>query len=384
MRRIGVFAINLLSRPGFAYISVFLVWLITLISRIMYNGLVFGLDYGLFHPDGSLYTFRALLFSGLDKSEAGSIVANWYDNHSYKAKYEGPEMYFENNKFLWDQYMTRLLYPLVSAPFVKVLGVPGMLVLPSLTYLVVLLVTTKIAIHKGIPVLGVVAAILITSSTSISRWMFANITDGLLLLFVSIFMLLISKDFSLNFGKGRTFALVLLICLSAITRFSAFFWFGVAIVFFLQNQRRIAVIAALTTVVAHIPIFLRPFGGHVLPGFGEKSVLEKLAIYPINMAKVTIFEIGQLVVLDRMLLLLLLFTLVWSARNYRLFESQLMLLCFIMLWLTGSINGVLGVNFRYQIPIVPIMLMVLVVAISQQSFLRSLSKRDTSQESTGS
>jgi len=103
MRKIGVIAINLTSSPRFAYLSVFLIWLVTLLSRIMYNGLVFGLDYGLFHPDGSLYTFRALLFSGLDKTEAGLVVADWYDNHSYKAKYEGPEMYFENNKFLEDR-----------------------------------------------------------------------------------------------------------------------------------------------------------------------------------------------------------------------------------------------------------------------------------------
>jgi len=41
-------------------------------------------------------------------------------------------------------------------------------------------------------------------------------------------------------------------------------------------------------------------------------------------------------------------------------SSQMFLAALIAVWLTGAINGVLGVNFRYQLPVIPIMLWALV------------------------
>lgn len=352
------------SQPWFAYAATVFLWGMTLLSRVLYNGLVYGFDYGLFHPDGSLYAFRALLFAGYTQVEAGEVVASWYADHSFKAKYSGPELYFENNPFLWDQYMTRVLYPLLSTPFVMFFGVSGMLVVPSVTYLVVLLVSTNIAVRLGTPIVGWVVALLVTSSTSISRWMFSNITDGLLLLFVSLFVLMISSRRGLEFGNLRIGLLMALISLSAITRFSAFFWFGVAILFLLHKKYLISLLAAMTTVVAHVPIFLRPFSGHVLPGHNDKSLGEKLLIYPLNFIRVTVFELGQLFVLDRILLILLTIAILISLRSIREIPSQLFVISALMLWITGSINGVLGVNFRYQLPLVPVLLYLLVWSLS--------------------
>ena len=369
-----------MSQPWFAYAATIFLWGMTLLSRVLYNGLVYGFDYGLFHPDGSLYAFRALLFAGYTQVEAGEVVASWYADHSFKAKYLGPELYFENNAFLWDQYMTRVLYPLVSTPFLMMFGIPGMLVVPSATYLVVLLVSTKIAIRLGTPMVGWVVALLVTSSTSISRWMFANITDGLLLLFVSVFVLMISSPKGLQLNKVQVSGLVLLISLSAITRFSGFFWMGVALLFLWHKKYLISLVVAVTTVIAHIPIFLRPFSGHVLPGHNDKSLGEKILIYPVNLIRVTTFELGQLVVLDRVLLILLVVSLLVSIKHLREVPAQLFVTSALMLWITGSINGVLGVNFRYQLPLVPVMLYLLVWFSSNLFQKRQLSLRDTSRE----
>jgi len=323
-----------------------------------------GLTMGCFHPDGCLYTFRALLFAGYTEADAGQTVASWYDDHSFKAKYSGPELYFENNSFLWDQYMTRVMYPFLSTPFVMLFGVPGMLIVPSITYLVSLLVSTRIAVKFGAPLVGWVIALLVTSSTSIARWMFANITDGLLLLFVSLFILLISGSKGLLLSKTKLGILMVLISLSAITRFSALFWFGVALLFFLHKRYSSALLVFLTAVISHIPIFVRPFTGHVLPGHNDKSFGEKLFIYPLNLVRVTIFEFGQLFVLDRVLLLLIVLGFLISLRFLREIPSQLFLVSAVTLWITGSINGVLGVNFRYQLPLVPVLLYLLVSSAS--------------------
>lgn len=325
----------------------------------MYNGLVFGFDYGLFHPDGSLYAFRSLLFAGYSELEAGREVASWYETNSFKAKYEGPELYFENNPFLWDQYITRVMYPLISTPFVMLIGVPGMLVVPSLTLLIVMLVTTRVSIVFGVPAVGSLLALLVSSSTSITRWMFANITDGLLLLYVSLFILMIAKKNTLDLSRFQTFFLLVLISMSAFTRFSAFLWIGVAFLFLLYRKFFSAILITIVTILSHLPIFLQPFTGHVLPGHNDKSIFEKILIYPINLLRVTIYEIGQLFVLDRILLILIMVGLILAIQTYRELSSQLFLMSGVMLWLTGSINGVLGVNYRYQLPLTPILLYLL-------------------------
>jgi hypothetical protein len=368
------------NQPSFAYVITILIWILTLLSRLAYNGLIYGFDYGLFHPDGSLYAFRSLIFAGYTEFEAGREVAAWYETNSFKAKYAGPELYFENNPFLWDQYMTRVLYPLISVPFVLLFGIPGMLVVPALTFLVVLLVTTRVTTQLGAPIVGWFLAVLVTSSTSISRWMFANITDGLLLLFVSLFILIVSYSGSLDLTRFQVLLTLTLITLSAITRFSAFFWLGIAVLFLIHRKFMTAISISVVTVISHVPIFLRPFSGHVLPGYNEKNLVEKLLIYPVNFAKVSIYEIGQLFVLDRLLLLLILTAVILSLKHLDQLPSQMFIISGATLWLTGSINGVLGVNFRYQLPLTPVLLYLFAVNFSILVAKRVNDLRDSEQE----
>jgi hypothetical protein len=72
------------SRNIILYVSVLGIWLVTLLIKLKYNGLVFGFDYGLYHPDGALYTTRALDWSGYTETEAAKIVSNWYNIHAFK------------------------------------------------------------------------------------------------------------------------------------------------------------------------------------------------------------------------------------------------------------------------------------------------------------
>jgi hypothetical protein len=203
--------------------------------------------------------------------------------------------------------------------------------------------------------------------------MFANITDGLLLLYVSLFILMIVKKNTLDLSRIQTLLLLVLISMSALTRFSAFFWIGIAFVFLLYQKFASAILVTIVTLLSHLPIFLQPFTGHVLPGHNEKSMVEKILIYPMNLLRVTVYEIGQLFVLDRMLLILIVVGLILALRTYKELPSQLFLVSAVMLWLTGSINGVLGVNYRYQLPLTPILLYLLAFQacrfLSRKSFV---------------
>jgi len=358
--------------PFLLYSFVIAIWALTFLSKILYNGLILGFDYGLYHPDGAFYTFRALLFAGYDKFEAGSLVSAWYAENSYKLNnFDGSTLYYENNPSTWSQYYPRVLYPFLSAIFVKFLGIPGMLVIPSVTYLIVLVVIAKIGIYNQKIIPALIAVIWITTSSTLSRWMFANITDGLLMLFSSLLTLILFKKKKLYVSNFQLLLIIILIFLSSATRFSAFFWIGVALLFLFQKEIKSAVVIAVAAVIGSIPIFLRPFAHHVLPDYNDQSFFEKIITYPLAAIRVGFYELAQLFILDRAFFVLLLISLIWATFNWRTIPSQLLLISFITLWLTGSINGVLGVNFRYQLALVPLILWVLVEFLSQFKLIKN-------------
>ena len=109
--------------------------LVTIISKLYFlNGFSFGLDYGLFHPDGMLYSFKSLSVLGESQASAGKMVSDFYLTNSSSRGFISPEsLYFENNSN-WQIFNLRVLYPFLSAPFVYVFGLWGMLVVPVLSF----------------------------------------------------------------------------------------------------------------------------------------------------------------------------------------------------------------------------------------------------------
>lgn len=359
------------------FLLTFALWALNSIAKVLFNGLYLDLDYGLFHPDGAFYTFRTLLFAGYDKVEAGQIVSDWYATYPSRPGESDPtSLYFENAPGTWDQYLPRVLYPLLSAPFVKLFGVWGMLVIPALTYLAVLLVAAYVAYKIGRPEIGLLAVILITSSITISRWMYINSTDALLMLFPALFILFVFRNLRLKLSNLSLLALLVLIYLSSLTRFSALMWIAIGLVFLAQKSFKEGLLIVATAIASSIPIFLRPFGNDVLPELNEKSPLEKILFYPVSLARISVYEVGQLFVLDRIFFWTLLLGLVLALMNWRRIESQFLLASFISLWITGSLNAVLGVNFRYQLAVIPFLLWALIALLPSLQWTHSRSLRD--------
>ena len=327
-------------------------WLLDLASKIGYNGLVYGLDYGLFHPDGKLYTFRTLNLLGHSQIESGNLVSSWYLDHAYKLNTFEPKSLFYDVNPLWDLYRPRILYPILSTPFVALLGIYGMLVIPALSMLTVMLVIYFVGSHLSNPMAGFVLAILISFSDTINRWMFANTTDSLLTGLTALFIL-----FVLKLQQSRFFLpyCLTLIALTSLTRVAVFQWIAISLVLFCTQQKKYAMYFASTAIILFIPTFYINASSAILPNESDSNLLVKCLQFIASLFRVAFYEIAQLAVLDRLLLSLLILATAVSALNIKRQSSKYFIAILVSLWFTGAVNGTVGVNFRYQLPVIGFM-----------------------------
>ena len=332
------------------WLIVIVSWAIAVFSKLKFNGLMYGLDYGLYHPDGTLYTFRTLVFSGNSEAESGIKVANWYATHGFKLKNISPtSLYFENNSN-WTIYKSRILYSVLSVPFVLFLGIPGMLVIPALSLLILMIVILSIGFHYKKPMLGLLLSVFLSFSITVDRWMLINSTDSLLTAIFALTVFLLVK-FQTNLRVIGL--LLLLVVLSSATRFSFLLWLAISFVLFLNKRLKTSLAILLTASAGLLPMFFVDFGNAVLPSANETNLFNKMLHLPYSMFKVGFYEIAELLILDRLLLLILFISIVVSIKNYKSISSQFFIAALIALWITGAINGTIGVNFRYQLPLLP-------------------------------
>lgn len=335
---------------AFLIVGILILWLISMTTKFKYNGLIYGLDFGLFHPDGQLYTFKTLTLLGKSELEAGTLVSDWYSTHAFKLRFFEPtSLYFDIHP-LWQLYKPRVLYPILSVPFVAIFGIPGMLVVPALSMLVLLVSVFLIGIKVGNEKLAFVLVLMISISPVVNRWMFANITDGLLTAITCIFLVSL-----LYIQKPNLFLFVgsVLILLASLTRTSVLQWLAICVGIYFMNQKKNALVLGFTSVMMFIPSAIGNLETGVLPNEKPSSFFERPVQLLFSMVKVAFFEIGQLLVLDRILLCLLVLAIIASVLNFSRISSKFFLLLLISLWITGAVNGTIGVNFRYQLPLLP-------------------------------
>jgi len=317
--------------------------------KFKYNGLIFGFDYGIYHPDGALYTTRALDWSGYSETEAAKIVSNWYNIHAYKFNTTKPSDFYYSVHPLYPEYSIRILYPLLSIPFVKLFGVPGMLVVPAFSLLILLLVILKIGIDLNKPFIAFLTLVSAASSSTVVRWMMANTTDALL---VGIFSLttyclvrkITSYRWYLVYGA--------LIILSGLTRISILFWIACASVLLIQKNRKKAIFITVVSLLIVIPTLLSNSSNSFLAVEADRSLCQRFLLYPFYLIKITFYEFAQLFVLDRILFFMCVLSIYLSFKYINKDSSKYLLLVLFAGLLTGAMNGTVGVNFRYQLPVI--------------------------------
>jgi hypothetical protein len=333
----------------------------TIIAKVIYlNGSVLGLDYGLFHPDGMYYSFKTLTLLGNTQNEAGLLVSNFYNIHAVGNPVIDPNsLHFGTGG--WEIYQLRLLYPLLSVPFVALFGLWGMLLIPIASFVALWFFATY-RLQRNL-LLGATTLLVLSTSWTVSRWMFANVSDALLVGLFVLYLFFIPRVSKSSLVTYSFFHL-LIIALTSMTRFVLLLWVAVSISYLIQKQFKQALVIFFLALLGFLPNLFVDFYSAVTPGTSDDSLFGKLAAFPITLLKMHFVEFGQLFVIDRVFFVLLMLLLGHSLLQIRTTGAQLLLLVFISLVITASINGVLGVNFRYHLPFIPF----LIYYLSSNSF----------------
>jgi nitrate reductase NapE component len=333
----------------FVLFITFILWFIVVVSRLKFNGLVYNFDYGLYHPDGANYAFRTLSFLRSSNADAASEVSEWYAIHGLKNNIISPFYLLPENNPVWNLSAPRILYPILSIPFVAVFGIPGMLAVPSLSLLGIMMISHTISRTFNRVELGLIFNLLLITSVTLSRWFVANITDGLLAFLVALFVLIEVKVTRI---KIWIILVTLIVILASITRFCFPIFFMLGTGFMLKKQFFKSGALIFSSIVSAMPLLFFNVSSAVLPGLQESSILNKLVYFPIQSLKVFVVEVAQLAVLDRQLLILVIFSL-FCAFRIRETVGILTLCALVGVLMIGFLNGTLGVNFRYQLPLIP-------------------------------
>jgi len=329
------------------YLSISSLFVISTLSRLLYHGFVGRFDHFLYQPDGALYTQLALQYSGLSPDAAGDQVIGWYSLHG-KPGLNFQEDFFktELNPGVWALVSVRILYPLLSTPFVQVLGIQGMLVIPIISYGILLLTITLIARRLNNLPIGLALVFLLTTSSTVSRWYIANITDGLLAtLFALSLLVLVSEK------RHKTLLILILITLTSFTRFCLPIWLAIGIFLVLKNRLLLGTATLAWSLINFIPVLIaKPDLSFVAPKESQ-NLIERGLEFVGSSFELLFVEIGQLIATDRALFVVILAAIVLSFSNLKSESSQLFILVGLAVWFIGALNPVLGVNFRYQLPL---------------------------------
>lgn len=329
---------------------VIVIWAVCAISKLKFNGLILGFDYGIYQPDGKYYTYMALDILRQNPIQSAQEVVDWYAVHGFKMQFFSVEDLIPSTSPVYHLIAHRILYPLLSVPFVAVLGIPGMLVIPTLSLLVLMLSIQVLANRAKRPLLGLILVFSLSISPTVSRWMILNCTDSLLTAIYAFVPFAIVK-FEKNKKKGLLY-LGILIVLTSATRFTLPIWLAIFGVLFLRRiHRKELMLLGSLSIIAAIPALKAQSSTALLPGESEASLISKVLQLPISFVKVVSIDVLQFGVLDRLLLLILALALAISLRLWRNLSSSIFLVVFLAAYFIGAINGTLGVNFRYQLPV---------------------------------
>jgi len=347
------------KRDTLLLVIAFTVFIGAVVSRLFFNGLVFRFDYGLYQPDGAHYTFRTLLFLGHSQIEAANLVVDWYKKFSVDTKGLKVSDLLPSTNPLWNLSVPRFIYPALSMLPVYLLGIPGMLVIPILSLLALVLVVQIIASKLDKSGIGLLINFLLLTSPTLLRWMICNCTDALLTGLFAITTYVYQCETS---TRKKTFFIGILIFLTSFTRFCLPIWIAFfAIDFFITRAKWKIVKFSLFAFFMSLPaILLQPNGASaLLPERNGQSLLNKLLYLPISFAKVGFIETAELAALDRLLLLGILLGIYFSCKNFKDSDSKLFFATAFAVWTIGALNGVMGVNFRYQLPLIPVLAVLL-------------------------
>jgi hypothetical protein len=298
------------------------------------------LNYNLFQPDGALYHAYTLHLQGNSWEESAQLV-NIFFREQIGTSYLGQTI----APTVQNVIFTRPLLSLMSLPFVVLFGQHGMLAIPIISFLVIGIVLLKIGEKVWKPYVAVFLFFVLSLSTSVNRWMISDLTDGLLVALIAIIYLLIYN------GNLKTL-FVVIVMLALITRPSGPLLVALLLPFALTFRKISLYIAVFLSVFGTVALaFISPEAAGTQTS-GEYTVYQRIQDFTIHVAKVVVVEFGQLFVMDRVLFVFIVTSILIAVLTLRSVYSQSYLALVIVCFAMGGWNGALGVNFRYQLPLI--------------------------------
>jgi hypothetical protein len=224
-----------------------------------------------------------------------------------------------------------------------------MLAVPAFSLLILLLVVLKIGIDLNKPFIAFLTIVSVASSPTVIRWMMANTTDALLVGIFSVSTYCLVRKIS-SYGWYLVFGF--LVILTGLTRISILFWVAIAAVLLIQKNRKKAIFITVVSVLIVIPTLLSNSSNSFLAVEADRSLWQRFLLYPFYLIKITFYEFAQLFVLDRILFFMCVLSIYLSFKYINKDSSKYLLLVLFAGLLTGAMNGTVGVNFRYQLPVI--------------------------------
>jgi hypothetical protein len=230
-----------------------------------------------------------------------------------------------------------------------------MLVIPALSYIGLLIVLLEIGRAQNRVNLALIVIFLISTSLTITRWMFINTTDSLFTFLAALSTYLLMKW---NPSKGVFVLQFSILALMIATRVSLFYAIPLIVILYFKSRKQ-ALILSILAIGSFIPLLLTNIQGSIAVTSTKGGLVDKILSFISNSMKLLTVEMGQLVVFDKVLLALLVLGIVFSIRNLQNVSSKFFLLSTSSSYLMSLLNGTLGVNFRFQLPIIAALVWVL-------------------------
>lgn len=319
-------------------------------------------------PDGIHYTVKTLRYLNVPESEILKKISQQYSETSIEITdyYLNPDDW---EKALVD---SRVLYSILSIPFVMLMGINGMFVIPIISY--IFLINTpflfrKLILRKQIRNFDLVLAFVIATSFYVKFNILSNTTDGLSTLLIT--SLILGLLYVIHHSKGTQshlkcmkYGVIPCISLAACaTRQNEIFVFGLLYIFvktavnLSQSERvRIILITGIFNGLwlayswvryDNYSVITSANGVNITETGFLRNVVDIFTRFPITF----IVEISQLLVRDTSILILIVAGIYIMIKNF--LKDKFLSLVFLWTLLSGifltTINGGLGSGFRYAL-----------------------------------
>lgn len=308
----------------------------------------------LFQPDARYYLAMSFWFSG-DSQEAA---------HARLTEYLAPigmEVPSLDLLFGWGLVQPRVVLPALAAPFVKLFGPDGMLIVTGITALVLTIVLTWLLARRFGYLPAVATMVLVNASSRIVWYNVAMLTESLSALWGALAVFLAWR-YRKHRGWKPIAGLVLVTLVSAFTRQATFIVAGAFVLAWLIGsiiERRNSTWAAPALVVSATAIGAQLLQSLIFPSFsqldqflkqaGVETLGEAILAVPGMALRLLKTDLRTFMEEDHALLIIIVLAAISAVLFWKREESHLLFGAVLGIALYNITNGV-PTTFRYAMP----------------------------------